>query len=282
MDELDLTGKSTLLVVDDMPDSLTLMSKLFKDVYRVKVANCGEKALKIASSDPPPDLILLDIIMPGMDGYEVCRQLKRDPKTMNIPVIFITAMVEEEDEKKGLDLGAIDYITKPISPSIVMARVKNHLALKAMVDFLRDQNDRDTAERLAYALKGLSGNIGFAGIQQLAEKLEVSIKADRLHEGDAGRLDGPVLIAQMARELEKEQHKSGTADVNPEKLKAVCDKLASLLANDDTGAFEVMDANAELLNAAFPSHCHEIDNHIRSFDFEAALVALSAATTTSL
>jgi len=141
MDELDLMPKATILVVDDTPDNLALMSVLLKDDYRVKIANGGEKALKIASSDAPPDLILLDIMMPGMDGYEVCLRLKRDPKTMNIPVIFLTAKVEEEDEKKGLELGAIDYITKPISPPIVMARVKNHLALKAMDDFLRNKND---------------------------------------------------------------------------------------------------------------------------------------------
>jgi PAS domain S-box-containing protein len=138
MDELDFTDKATILVVDDTPDNLALMSSLLKVDYKVKIANGGEKALKIVASDSPPDLILLDIMMPGMDGYEVCQRLKRDPKTMNIPVIFLTAKAEMEDEKKGLELGAVDYITKPISPPIVMARVKNHLALKTMADFLRD------------------------------------------------------------------------------------------------------------------------------------------------
>ncbi len=141
MEALDFTNRATVLVVDDTPDNLSLMSNLLKDDYKVKVANSGEKALKIAASEQPPDLILLDIMMPGMDGYEVCRQLKRDPKTMNIPIIFLTAKAEMEDEKKGLELGAVDYITKPISPPIVMARVRNHLALKATSDFLRDQND---------------------------------------------------------------------------------------------------------------------------------------------
>jgi len=141
MEKLNLTPKATILVVDDTPDNLALMSNLLKDDYKVKIASSGEKALKIAASDPPPDLILLDIMMPGMDGYQVCQQLKRDPKTVNITVIFLTAKAEMEDEKKGLELGAVDYITKPISPPIVMARVKNHLALKAMADFLRDQNE---------------------------------------------------------------------------------------------------------------------------------------------
>ena len=131
---------TTILVVDDTPDNLTLMSGLLKDLYRVKVANGGERALRIASSDPPPDLILLDIMMPEMDGYEVCRRLKDDPKTRDIPVIFLTAKSQVEDEARGLEMGAVDYITKPISPPIVLARVKNHLALKQMADFLRDKN----------------------------------------------------------------------------------------------------------------------------------------------
>jgi chemotaxis protein methyltransferase CheR len=139
MDERELTQRNTILVVDDTPDNLALMSSLLKDAYKVKVANSGEKALRIAASDSPPDLILLDIMMPGMDGYEVCLRLKRDPETMNIPVIFLTARTEMADEKKGLELGAVDYITKPVSPPILMARVKSHLALKAMADFLRNQ-----------------------------------------------------------------------------------------------------------------------------------------------
>jgi len=130
MGGLELVGRNTILVVDDTPDNLFLMVNVLKDDYRVKFANCGEKALNIAASDPPPDLILLDIMMPGMDGYEVCRQLKRNPKTMAIPIIFLTAKTQAEDEQKGLELGAADYIAKPISPPIVLARVKNHLALR--------------------------------------------------------------------------------------------------------------------------------------------------------
>jgi len=138
--DLNFVEKKTILVVDDTPDNLSLMSGLLKDDYKVKVANNGEKALKIAAADPQPDLILLDIMMPGMDGYEVCQHLKGNPATMNIPVIFLTAKVEVEDEKKGLELGAVDYLTKPVSPPIVMARVKNHLALKTHADFLRDKS----------------------------------------------------------------------------------------------------------------------------------------------
>jgi cyclic di-GMP phosphodiesterase len=137
---------STILVVDDTPDNLTLMSGLLKDLYRVKVAKGGERALKIATSDSPPDLILLDIMMPNIDGYEVCRRLKADARTYQIPIIFLTAKSEIEDETRGLEMGAVDYITKPISPPIVLARVKSQLALKQAADFLRDQNTYLEAE----------------------------------------------------------------------------------------------------------------------------------------
>ncbi len=137
----DVLEKKVVLVVDDTPDNLALMSALLKDQYKVKVANGGDKALRIATTAPHPDLILLDIMMPDMDGYEVCRRLQADPATRDIPVIFLTAKAEVEDERRGLELGAVDYITKPISPPIVMARVRNHLALKSHADFLRNKSD---------------------------------------------------------------------------------------------------------------------------------------------
>jgi putative two-component system response regulator len=139
-DALDFTQKPTVLVVDDTPDNLSLMSGLLKDLYKVKVANSGEKAIKIVHSDSPPDLILLDIMMPGLSGYDVCKILKDDYKTRDIPIIFLTAMTATEDEKKGLELGAVDFITKPVNPPIVMARVATQLQVKAAADFLKDQN----------------------------------------------------------------------------------------------------------------------------------------------
>ncbi len=137
---LDFTEKQTILIVDDTPDNLTLMTGVLKDAYKTKVANSGERALSIASTHPLPDLILLDIMMPGIDGYEVCRRLKGEPLTADIPIIFLTAKTEVEDEQKGFDVGCVDYITKPISPPIVLARVKTHLLLKSARDFLKDQN----------------------------------------------------------------------------------------------------------------------------------------------
>ena len=137
---VNATEKRTVLIVDDTAENLTLMNGLLKDEYRTRIANSGERALKLAAGETPPDLVLLDIMMPGLDGYEVCRRLKADAKTRDIPVIFLTAKTEVQDEQMGFDVGCVDYITKPISPPIVMARVRTQLALKAAADFLKDKN----------------------------------------------------------------------------------------------------------------------------------------------
>lgn len=137
---------ATILVVDDTADNLDLMAGLLQDRYRVKVAINGEKALQIARSGSPPDLILLDIMMPGLSGYQVCEQLKHHPATRDIPIIFLTAMAATEDETRGLELGAVDFITKPVNPPIVLARVATQLQLKAAADVLRDQNSWLEAE----------------------------------------------------------------------------------------------------------------------------------------
>ncbi len=125
----NLLPKQCVLVVDDSPDNIDLLSEILRDEYRIRVATSGEKALKIVYSDEPPDLILLDIMMPGISGLEICRRLKANPDRRRIPIIFVTAMTSPEDERRGLETGAVDYITKPISPPIVKARVRTHLAL---------------------------------------------------------------------------------------------------------------------------------------------------------
>lgn len=134
-------AKPTILVVDDTPDNITLLCSLLGEEYKNKVATNGQKALKIAMSDPQLDLILLDIMMPDMDGYEVCRQLKADPRTAHIPVIFLTAKTQEGDETMGFELGAVDYITKPIIPPILMARVHTHLSLQEARRSVERQNE---------------------------------------------------------------------------------------------------------------------------------------------
>ena len=132
--------KPTVLIVDDTPDNLTLASGLLKDLYKLKVANSGEKALKIVR-ESAPDLVLLDIMMPGMSGYEVCTALKSDPATREIPVIFLTAQIDMDEERRGIEMGAVDYITKPFSGPVVLARVATHIKIKAMNDFLKDKNE---------------------------------------------------------------------------------------------------------------------------------------------
>jgi len=122
-------AKPTILVVDDTPDNLTVLAGILREDYRVRVANSGEKALAIATSDDPPDLILLDVLMPGMTGHDVCRRLKAQETTSLISIIFVTALEEAQDEKTGFDLGAADYITKPVQPIVVKARIKTQLAL---------------------------------------------------------------------------------------------------------------------------------------------------------
>jgi putative two-component system response regulator len=131
--------RPTVLVVDDTPANLSLLTSLLKEQYRIKVANNGIKALELAAA-APPDLVLLDIMMPEMDGYEVCRRLKAAEATRQVPVIFLTAKTEVEDEELGFSVGAVDFIHKPISPPIVAARVKTHLEIKSWHDFLQDQN----------------------------------------------------------------------------------------------------------------------------------------------
>lgn len=138
-DSSDRVHKQTVLVVDDTPDNLSLMAGLLKDFYRVRLASSGQRALEVARMDAPPDLILLDIMMPDMDGYAVCYELKADARTRDIPVIFLTALADPVDEEVGLGFGTVDYITKPIKPRLLLARVAAQLQVKRAADFLRDQ-----------------------------------------------------------------------------------------------------------------------------------------------
>jgi putative two-component system response regulator len=129
-----------VLIVDDAPINLSLLSELLQPLYQVRVASSGARALQVAISEPRPDLILLDVMMPSMNGYEVIKRLQADSRTADIPVIFVTALESNIDEEHGLTLGAVDYISKPIKPAIVLARVKAHLELKAARDWLSGRN----------------------------------------------------------------------------------------------------------------------------------------------
>ena len=142
-------GRQTVLIVDDSPVNLQVLSKLLQGEWNVKEATNGKTALEIASSEDPPDLILLDVMMPEIDGYTVCRILKASPETKDIPVIFVTAMNLMEDEARGLEMGAIDYIVKPYSAAIVKARVRNHMELKLYRDMLKKASRMDSLTNIA-------------------------------------------------------------------------------------------------------------------------------------
>ncbi|WP_040570997.1 response regulator [Methyloversatilis thermotolerans] len=131
-------AQKTVLLVDDTPENLTVLGEILMPYYRVRVASSGSRALSAAMTDPRPDLVLLDVMMPDMDGYEVLRRLRQDPRTVDLPVIFVTALDTTEDEAHGLELGAVDYITKPVRPAIVLARVRGQLELKTSRDHARD------------------------------------------------------------------------------------------------------------------------------------------------
>ncbi len=141
--------RPTILVADDSPQNIELLSRVLGQEYRIKVATSGDKALKIAYSDEPPDLILLDIMMPDLSGHEVCRRIKANPDRRRIPIIFVTAMSTVEDETLGLAIGAVDYITKPISPPLVQARVRTHLALYDQARELERMVAQRTSELVA-------------------------------------------------------------------------------------------------------------------------------------
>jgi class 3 adenylate cyclase len=142
--------RKLVLIVDDTPTNVAVVSGVLKDSFRTKVATNGEKALAIAFGPEKPDLILLDVMMPGMDGYEVCRKLKDNPATRDIPIIFLTAKTEEVDEEKGFDVGAVDYIHKPFSGPIVLARVRTQLALQEALTEAKEA--RNQADQLLHAL----------------------------------------------------------------------------------------------------------------------------------
>lgn len=149
-----MTGEAlnTILIVDDMPENLSVLSELLRPQYRVLAANSGESCLRVAAGQTRPDLILLDVMMPVMDGYAALAQLRSNPATREVPVIFLTALADAADEEFGLQLGAVDYIPKPIKPAVLLARVKAQLEAKQAREWLKGQNDYlegEVARRMA-------------------------------------------------------------------------------------------------------------------------------------
>jgi putative two-component system response regulator len=162
--------KATLLIVDDAPENLSVLSGLLQPQYRVLAATSGEVCLRVASSQPQPDLILLDVMMPGMDGYAVLALLRENPLTRDIPVMFLTALTGIDDEEHGLQLGAADYLTKPIKPAVVLARVRTQLEAKQARDWMRDQNatlEAEIARRMTE--NDLTQRVSIRALAHLAE-----------------------------------------------------------------------------------------------------------------
>lgn len=149
--------KKTILLVDDAPANIQIANSILKDIYKVRIATSGAKALELAKTEPFPDLILLDVMMPEMDGYEVCSRLKASSETRDIPVIFLTGQTEIEDETRGFEVGAVDYIHKPFSPAVVKARVHTHLVLRGIREELAHrlkeiQKELETARQIQLSI----------------------------------------------------------------------------------------------------------------------------------
>ncbi|MEY5028783.1 MAG: hypothetical protein RLZ63_1098 [Pseudomonadota bacterium] len=194
--------KPTVLAVDDDPNNLNVVGGLLQPIYDVRVATSGQRALELASKAPLPDLILLDIMMPNMDGHAVLAALKSDPLTRNIPVIFLTAMDASRDEEMGLKHGAVDYITKPLHPEVLLARVRTQLELKLARDQLDDRNtwlEMEVARRMAD-----NEAIQNAGIRALARLAEI-----RDPETGNHILRTSEYVVTLARLLQKDPRYSG-------------------------------------------------------------------------
>ena len=236
--------KQTVLIVDDSPENLNVLKGLLGADYNLKAAPNGKIALKIANIVPHPDLILLDIMMPEMDGYEVCQKLKEDKKTEHIPIVFLTAMSEEKDEAKGLELGAIDFITKPFSPDLVKARVRNHLKLKKTIDDLNEsEKARDALSHmivhdLRNPLMAIQGVVGL--LQMASDSLpENIVQTHRQIQGAAEEMANLISAILDISKIESE-----TMSISSTLFSA--SDLAKEVADDTDVIYEVAGVNLDL------------------------------------
>ena len=215
--------KRTVLVVDDTSEMVDVLVEVLRPQFRLKVARNGERALRIAAGDPAPNLILLDVEMPVMDGYEVCEQLKANPVTKLIPVIFLTSRDQVEDEKKGLELGAVDYITKPFSPPIVLARVCTHLALRGVqLELERKYDELKKLEQLRDNLTHMIVHDLRSPLTAISGYLELlQLKGDLLSEEQQRYVDGATtgatnLIEMISSLLDVNRLESGEMPLHRE------------------------------------------------------------------
>jgi phosphoserine phosphatase RsbU/P len=266
-----LSSPKLILIVDDTPINLGVISGALKDFYKTKVATCGEKALALASADEKPDLILLDVMMPGMDGYEVCARLKADPATREIPVIFLTGQTGVEDETRGFEVGAVDYVHKPFSPAVVKARVRSHILLREARAQLADQllalnNELEMARQIQLSilphslpkLPGLDIAARFIPMTSVAGDFYDFIQIDDTHLGMliadvSGHGLPSALIASMLQVALTAQvgHSSEPARVLCGLNHALCGKFTD---NFVTAAYVYVDLEKNLMRYAGAGH----------------------------
>ncbi|MBF0152123.1 MAG: SpoIIE family protein phosphatase [Magnetococcales bacterium] len=192
MDKSLQTKKPRILIVDDVVDNLRILTILLQNDYIVMAAKSGSKAMDLAHAHPRPDLILLDVMMPGMDGFEVCRRLKEDPQTREIPVIFVTALDEEKDEAYGFKVGGVDYISKPYRPPIIRARVQTQISLQSAMTRLRAQKEllsfeRSMVENIILKMRASLSQVDEPNIRSLETPVDKTtgdiLLAERRHDG---------------------------------------------------------------------------------------------------
>jgi serine phosphatase RsbU (regulator of sigma subunit) len=264
-------SQKLILIVDDTPTNIGVISGALKDSYKTKIATNGEKALTLASAEEKPDLILLDVVMPGMDGYEVCSRLKSDPATAEIPVIFLTGQTDAEDETRGFAVGAVDYVHKPFSPAVVRARVRSHILLREARAQLAEQllalnNELEMARQIQLSilphslpeLPGLEIAARFLPMTTVAGDFYDFIRIDDKHIGIliadvSGHGLPSALIASMLQVALKgqAQHASEPAKVLAGLNVSLCGKFTQ---NFVTAAYIYMDLENHLLRYSGAGH----------------------------
>lgn len=255
----------SILIVDDAPDNLMLLSHLFKDSYRIRLAQNGAKAIALCQSDQPPDLVLLDIMMPDMDGFEVTQRLREHPASENIPVIFVTAMREEEGRSRGLSLGAVDYVTKPIDPDTLQLRVRNFMRyvnvqrqLQASYDDMLEMSRlREDVEHIArHDIKGpLAGALGILqGI--IAEKCEHEKELQVVEQTIMQALNMINLSAELLK-IERGDYRLAPVVVNLGRmLSRIVDTTQPVFA--DKGVRIVLETQAEVHVLGEATFCYSV------------------------
>jgi CheY-like chemotaxis protein len=266
----DVEDKPCVLVVDDEGTNIAILAKLLGDEHRVLAAKDGREALRRAESEPRPDIILLDVMMPGMNGFEVMRRLQDNPETRDTPVIFITALSQEADEAKGLDLGAVDYIAKPFNTAVVKARVRNHLQLQQAKAQLARQNEilrenvalREEVERITrHDLKTPLGMI-INGPDLLLQ--DDNLRPDQRELAAAIQESGRRMLTMINNSLDLHKMETGRCELHPAAVDmipviALIERDLSALLNGKQARFETTLQGRPLTPSdAFTVHAEEL------------------------